>query len=738
MEVPTGWPTVVLQDSGWAFSHDPALTPTLAVGADGAWVLAYGLLLYAGDDERDLSPSERLLEALGRSEEAFLDQLDLYGGRHLILRGGPGGSAPVLYQDATGMRTVHFSETADVVASHVELVNSLRPHPGRTAEQGLASFLTAWGRTTRVGVEALLPNHSLELGTWQIERFYPRRENRYAQLSVQERVDLFRALWNRMMQDLVARDARLIMSITGGWDSRTGLALSMEHLDRLELFTYSTRARPTNKLRRSLVRDRSLVEQILPLIPPVSHTYFYTEERDLRLTPEQQEQMATNAVVKHGRWILPHYLHSFPGEQVIHLRGNATAVGKSPWTRKRGEDSFEALELEYEKRSHSDEGKVSAAQRHQDFRIGYERWGYDQQLHGLHRKDLFYWEVRLGRWSAEICNETDIAFETLATMNVRALLEITLSFPLADRHSSFFYSELVNDAAPLLNFPGFNDERNLYEIARDARRETSASPVAAGFSLQDHLEIHGPQGTQAHPTQVHSLDQTQLKIPQEHFLPGVAAHRVFEPAAQDGELRFTLSSTYGYPAAAGHWRYQIWVDEQMHASFDGGVSKAPVHVTVTDLRAGSVVSVAAAPWWTDAAPRPGRGRAAPGSRTSSSTPVPRSGGPAWPSTRRGRRTPTTSPVPRAWLPSISSRCPRTSSPWTSPPAWMWTWASASCRCWWCAANRRRRPGWSPCSTAPWTSSAPRASPSSSAPPGGRTSRARRSTRPIPAPSVLTR
>lgn len=588
LEVPTGWLTLALQGSGWFFSHDPAVEPSLAVGEDGEWVLSYGLLLYAGDDVRELTPSERLVEALGRSEEAFLEQLDLYGGRYIILRGGPGDRAPVLYQDATGMRTVHFSETADVVASHVELVNRLQPHPLRTPEQGLASFLTMWGRTPRLGVEALLPNHSLELGTWSIERFYPRRENPYAHLSVQERVDLFRTRWERMMRDLVALDARLIMSITGGWDSRTGLALSLEHLDRLALFTYSTKAtvtRKSTKLQRSLVRDRTLVEQLLQLIPPVSHTYFYTDEPKLRLTPGQREHMATNALVKHGRWLLPHYLQAFPEDNVIHLRGNAAAVGKSPWTRKRDEDSFEALEQERSIRTGKDDSDIPDAQRQEDFRAGYERWGYDGDLHGLHRKDLFYWEVRLGRWSAEICNETDIAFETCATMNVRALLELTLSFPLEQRHSSFFYSELINSAAPPLNFPGFNDYRNLYEVTRDKRGDGAGSPT--GLPLQDHLEISGPQGHEQLPAK-----GAQLIIPQEHFLPASAVHRVFEPTAQDGELRFTLSSTYGYAAAAGHWRCQVWVDGRMHTSWDGGISKAPVHVTVTDLRAGSIVSVA--------------------------------------------------------------------------------------------------------------------------------------------------
>lgn len=589
--VPGGWTSLPLQDSGWVFHHDAALSPSIETGVDGQWVLAYGLLLYAGADGRQLDPAARLLEALTQSEEAFLDELDHFSGRHLVIRGRRGDASPVLYQDATGMRTVAFSATAHVAASHVALVNRLRPHPARSLGDGRASFITAWGRTPRVGVEALLPNHSLQLGTWSVARFYPRAENKYTQMSVQERVDLFRAQWDSMMADLLRSDSRLIMSITGGWDSRTGLALSIDHLDQMELFTYSSRAPGKDRRRQSIARDEAIVESILDLLPTARHAYFYTEDRDTALSAEQMDRVVRNSILNHGRWQLAHYMATFPGENVVHLRGNASAIGKSPWIKKNDDDTADALEKEYLERSRRDREHLSLERRREDFRSGYEFWGYDQDLHGVHRKDLFYWEVRLGRWSAEICNESDIAFETCAAMNVRSMLEMSLSFPLHERRSSFFFAELINAAAPVLNFLGVNDTRNLYEITRDAaRRQTRNSLASGSISLEDGLEIRGPHGAHRLPS-----DASRLQIPQDHFLPGSAAHRVFAPAEQDGALRFTLTSTYGYPTAAGRWRYQVWVDGRMHCSWDGAISKAPAHVTVTDLRAGSVVSVAAAP-----------------------------------------------------------------------------------------------------------------------------------------------
>src|SRR5699024_7177210 len=61
----------------------------------------------------------------------------------------------------------------------------------------------------------------------------------------------------------------------------------------------------------------------------------------------------------------------------------------------------------------------------------------------------------------------DAAFETVLPHNSRRILKLLLSYSPEQRKSSFAVKELINSNAPILNFFGVNDKRNLYEIVRD-------------------------------------------------------------------------------------------------------------------------------------------------------------------------------------------------------------------------------------------------------------------------------
>lgn len=606
--LPQSWVSTALGQSGWVFSHDPAETPQIAVetARDGAgdapkdadrWVLVHGLCLYAGADEPPLPVAERLLEAAGTSHSAFLDTLDVLGGRHVVLLGR--GQNIELFQDALGMRSVYFDAEAELVSSHAHLLEAIHPHRPRTADQGRENVAAAWSRTIFHGVDALLPNHSLRLDNWTVERFFPRESNTFTDLSVAERVDMVTTMWDRQMADLVSRDVKLVMSLTGGADSRTNLALSWTHRQEMELFTYTAKAKGKNKSKflKSYARDKTIVDKLLALIPDARHTYFYIEDDVEALDSGLQDAVARNTTVSHGAWLLPHYVREFEADNYVHLRGFGYEIGRAYWAVTRENDTLDSLRTLFLQRMQRQDSPEPEAQRLAYFEDGLRRWQYDENMHGYHKRDLYYWEMRMGRWGSEVMNETDIAFQTCVGFNVRRMLELSLSFELEDRRSGFFFAELINSSHPVLNFLGKNDVRNLYEITRDEqRRSVKKTPLRQGPALTQELTVsqHGKILEQGPVAENHAGKNT-LVIPARWFRPGAVCARSFQPMTTDGDLRFRVTSTYGYAAARDHWRMQIWVNDRLQASWDGGGSKAPVNISVVDLRQGDVVSVAAMP-----------------------------------------------------------------------------------------------------------------------------------------------
>src|SRR5699024_10364987 len=96
-----------------------------------------------------------------------------------------------------------------------------------------------------------------------------------------------------------------------------------------------------------------------------------------------------------------------------------------------------------------------------------ERLNYGEKLFDYHILDLFDWEDRMAGWHSEVLNETDAAFDTLLPFNMRAIIDISLSFPVSERRSDYMFKELVNRNHPILNFYGRNEKTNLYEQQRD-------------------------------------------------------------------------------------------------------------------------------------------------------------------------------------------------------------------------------------------------------------------------------
>lgn len=592
LALPTEWSEVVLPGTTWQFAHDPSEHVELVATSDGTgWILVYGLCLYCGSDRLPLTPTERLAEASQRGTEAFLDELDLLGGRHLVIRSTPGGLE--LYQDATGMRSVYFSPEAGLVSSHVHLLNDLVPHEKRGNEQGSRGALSGWDRTPFVGVSALIPNHVLRLVDWHCERFFPRGENRYHEFSHQERVNAFRGLWDREMDELTLLGSRLVMSLTGGADSRTSLALSMAHLDNIEMFTYTVPRAGTSTWSKMMDLDRRLVEEIKALVP-VNHRYFLLGEQS---HPEQKlitQRLAKNTHASHGQWLVPHYAAAFPTDDVIHLRGNAYEIGRAYWGTNHKNDTLASLQKLYLSRTKKDTGLVPIQNRVEDFRRGVHDWQYDIELFGFHLYDIFYWEVRSGRWLTEILNETDIAFNTCVPMNCRAMIEISLAYPVEDRQSGYFFAELINAGHAVLNFPGKNDVRNLYEQHRDETRAPAAAQttLAAGESAADlmpGLQVTGPDGSPRTSSNTDDL----LWVPASEFLPGTVCTRTFQPSPGPSDLSFTLDAPYMYTKARGTWHYRVLVDDQVHLEWDGATRRRPVHVTVAGLAPEHTVSVQA-------------------------------------------------------------------------------------------------------------------------------------------------
>src|SRR5699024_7218127 len=174
-----------------------------------------------------------------------------------------------------------------------------------------------------------------------------------------------------------------------------------------------------------------------------------------------------NTTQEHSRILLDYYEKLFPQKNLLHIRGNLLEIGRAYFiTARKTNDPVEVFNtFHFGIKKYINEDIETDINFYIQNQI--EKMGYYNELYDYHVLDLFYWENRTGRWHAEVLNETDYAFETMLPFNMRAIIELSLSFDLPKRKNNFLFKELINNNFPILNFFGENDINNLYEKTRD-------------------------------------------------------------------------------------------------------------------------------------------------------------------------------------------------------------------------------------------------------------------------------
>lgn len=146
------------------------------------------------------------------------------------------------YTDPASIVGLYHGKSPDRLASTPALLGESRIEPSLSAWFG-ARPQNNWipGPATLVeGVRAVPANCSFTLGSGAIERFWPLAEDLGKGNGGPAAADPVRAVADEMRGacEGIARDSRaIVLSITGGYDSRACLAASRQVLDRCELFT---------------------------------------------------------------------------------------------------------------------------------------------------------------------------------------------------------------------------------------------------------------------------------------------------------------------------------------------------------------------------------------------------------------------------------------------------------------------------------------------------------------------
>jgi hypothetical protein len=415
-----GWRAVEL-DGGLRLQVHPDLPLTRAADGPRSLTLLGDLLDADRPEATNADLAGALLGRMGRAGELHRETGRL-GGRWVLL--GDDGRARVLLHDACGLRQVCYGRAPGgemVCASQPGLLAEalgLRFDPEAVAfmatrvdHDGFVYWMP--GDTTMYReLRALLPNHQLDLSTGQAHRFGPGALPPPTPAG-EAVVEVARQL--RGLIEAARRRSALSLPLTAGWDSRLMLAAARDQARQLFCYTLDYPDVPPDATDVAVPRRllaRLGLEHHLVHYPRAVHPGFKAIQKagtTSAKAPYCADAQAMHEALPPGRTCLT-------GDVAEIFKCYYRLPGRAP-------------------------GEVTAADLcaltqlgDHPFAVGaYQRWLAGAAGQPLHPLDLFAWEQVAGRWQAAVRAEYDLVQESLAPLDVRALLELLLSVDEAQR-----------------------------------------------------------------------------------------------------------------------------------------------------------------------------------------------------------------------------------------------------------------------------------------------------------------
>jgi len=385
------------------------------------------------------SLSEKLIDALVKSEEEFLELLSFTCGRYVIA--WQHREETWITTDATGMKAAYYvKDGGPVIGSHVRLVawNMIDPQDSPPIEM---KFGYPGIRTPIKDVYSLTPNTKLNVFKRNVIRYWPTKKIQPLDLkaATSEAGDYLQGAF-----DHYASFFKPLVSVTAGLDSRVALAMS-KGKSAIEHFTY---------YRNDTVDTDRLDKDFVDFFTKVSGRE--VDLIELRLFGKANEDFAEiqsiNTIYNHIKklaWI--YYNKHNSRKEIIHVRSNISEVGREFYRGKNfpvksGQDL--ARIYLYGDKQYTARYVFDVISRFTEFDAIAKTTACAEYVDV---KSLFYWEFRMSSWHSGVVLESDPAFETVSIYNCRRTLQTLLSVKKEERLKSSILRNIIAEKWPELS-----------------------------------------------------------------------------------------------------------------------------------------------------------------------------------------------------------------------------------------------------------------------------------------------
>lgn len=465
------------------------------------------LLGYCMDIRDGLKKEDDVLSDLLKSED-IVKELEYINGRYTLIVSV--GNSINVYTDTSAMLPTHYASKHKILSSHDELIKEvLEPKveltPVTDRYEGALDF------TRYVDIFKFNPSLTLELNTYTFSRIYPRHQ--IERIDVNEIVSEFDHYINEMNKWLKNQNNRIILTLTGGFDSRVSMAFTNELAEKVEYITYihPDVTRLNEAAQKAYAIDEFITNDIAKNMR-INHTHVKLADHPL---PKEDRPYYLKYIQSRHSFALINYFKNYRDfNKAIHIKSTVYGMGKSdfPLNRPHNVTTVEEM-ISF---VHGVPKMMIESNDYKQIMAEY----FNRNIHsinvgkGRHYFDIFHLESRLANWHSNTTQEVDPYIIEFIYMNSRKLIDLIQSPNIQQRKDKLLYKLLIKKYWPTLLYIGFNETsyyldenkiglNNVYFNGLDVIDSQNLE-----FNIEDNILEFKPNTTKVNPSTMYMM---QLK-----------------------------------------------------------------------------------------------------------------------------------------------------------------------------------------------------------------------------------
>ncbi|QQD85664.1 hypothetical protein [Jeotgalicoccus sp. ATCC 8456] len=410
------------------------------------------LLGYALDIRNGSLQDLDILERLTKVEN-IEDGLDFINGRYvLIVRKSDDIK---IYTDASALLPINYSADKKIISSHDVIIKDIIEATGEVVSLVEDELKGSFDFTRYKDVFKFNPSLSLSLSSGEFNRYYPQKEmvNKDIDLIIKE-LEIY---FEQMLIWLKNWNNDIVLTLTGGYDSRVSLALTREINDKIEYITYIHPNLKRLSERAQEIYDIDMfITKSLRDNMNLNHTMVNLADYDIQ--GEERDYYKKVLQSSHSYPLIDYFENKRRFNKVLHIKSTVFGMGKSdfPLIQSHSADTYEEM-------GDFIHGVSKEAQESANYpeivKSYFERNLQSENVgRGRHFFEMFHLESRMGNWHSNVTQETDPALLDFIFVNTRRIIDLIQSPSIQERRDKVLYTKLINKYWPALLFVGFNEK----------------------------------------------------------------------------------------------------------------------------------------------------------------------------------------------------------------------------------------------------------------------------------------